>query len=100
MVSNDDALIRLAITQRRLIQFSLHGRLRVAEPHDYGVRNGVPQLLVYQVGGDSASGMLPNWRWVVLSQIVKLEVLDPMFHSRERAAPSWDRHFMSVEPER
>jgi hypothetical protein len=99
MPSNDDALIRLAMTQRRLIQFSLHGRLRVAEPHDYGVRNGVPQLLVYQIGGDSASGKLPNWRWVVLSQMLGLQVLDPMFRARPRAAPSWDRHFLSVDSE-
>jgi hypothetical protein len=77
----------------------LHGRLRIAEPHDYGVRNGVAQLLVYQIGGDSASGSLPNWRWVVLSQMLKLEVLDPMFRGRDRAAPSWDRHFLSVEAE-
>jgi hypothetical protein len=89
----------MAITQRRLIQFSLNGRLRIAEPHDYGVRNGVPQLLVYQLGGESASGRIPNWRWVVLSQMLELEVLDPMFRGREHAAPSWERHFLSVEPE-
>jgi hypothetical protein len=99
MITKDDELIRLAMTQRRLIQFSLNGRLRVAEPHDYGVRNGVPQLLVYQVAGDSRSGKLPNWRWVVLSHMLGLEVLDPMFRGRAHAEPEWDRLFLRVEPE-
>lgn len=40
--------------------------MRIAEPHDYGIRDGVAQLLVFQVGGESRSGTLPNWRWVVL----------------------------------
>jgi hypothetical protein len=99
MISKDDALIRVAMTQRRLIQFSLHGRLRVAEPHGYGVRNGVSQLLVYQVAGDSASGKLPNWRWVVVSQVQALEVLDPMFRGRPHTTPAWDRLFLTVEAE-
>ena len=40
-----DAVIRRAITERKLIQFSLDGGPRVAEPHDYGVRKGKAQLL-------------------------------------------------------
>jgi hypothetical protein len=99
MISKDDALLRMAMTQRRLIQFSLNGRLRIAEPHDYGIRNGVAQLLVFQIGGESASGGLPNWRWVTVSQMRGLEVLDPMFHRRAHAPPSWDRAFLHVEEE-
>ena len=99
MISKDDALLRVAMTQRRLIQFSLNGRLRVAEPHDYGVRNGVAQILVYQVGGESASGNLPNWRWVTVGQMRELEVLDPMFRGRAHAPPSWDRMFLRVDEE-
>ncbi len=96
MLSRDDELIWVAITQRRLIQFSLHERTRIAEPYDYGVRNGVPQLLVYQIGGESASGKLPNWRWVVLSEMSELQVLDPTFRARARNVPQWDRLFVSV----
>jgi hypothetical protein len=99
MISKDDALLRMAMTQRRLIQFSLNGRIRVAEPHDYGVRKGIAQVLVYQVAGESASGGLPNWRWVLVSQMQELEVLDPMFRGRPHAPPSWDRLFLRVDEE-
>src|SRR5947208_3520425 len=71
-----NATIRSAITHTRLLQFVLRGHVRIAEPHDYGIRNGVPQLLVYQVAGASSSGKLPNWRWVVLAQATELRVLD------------------------
>ena len=52
---NDDERIRFAIVHRRLLKFTLYGLSRVGEPHDYGIRNGAPQLLVYQVGGESQS---------------------------------------------
>ena len=44
LVSIDDRLVT-AIAERRLISFVYDGRARVAEPHDYGVRNGAVQLL-------------------------------------------------------
>src|ERR1700722_10727972 len=102
VVAKDDALIRSAIGQRRLVTFTLHGCLRVAEPHDYGIRDGVPQLLAYQVRGQSKSGKLPNWRWVVLSQASGFELLDETFPGG-RTAPSgnhnpWERLFLRVEP--
>jgi len=80
----NDATIRAAITQKRLIEFVLHGHVRIAEPHDYGIRNGVPQLLVYQIAGKSASGKLPDWRWVVLAQASGLKLLDQTFPGGER----------------
>jgi len=101
MTLKDDATIRLAILQKRLVQFLLHGRLRVAEPHDYGIRNGVPQLLVYQVAGESNSGRLPNWRWVVLAEATGMQLLDRTFRGR-RPTPTgkhspWDRLFLRVD---
>jgi hypothetical protein len=102
MDADDDATIRQAISQKRLLRFSLRGRLRVAEPHDYGIRHGVPQLLVYQVGGESASGRLPNWRWVVLSEASGFHLLEQTFPGG-RPAPSgrhsrWERLFARVGP--
>ncbi len=101
MNAEDDALIRAAIGQRRLVQFSLHGCLRIAEPHDYGIRDGVAQLLVYQVGGESKSGKLPNWRWVVLSQASGFALLGQTFPGG-RVAPSrnharWQQLFLRVK---
>jgi hypothetical protein len=97
-----DALIRHAITQRRLLRFVFKLAVRVVEPHDYGLRNGVAQLLVFQVGGQSPSGGLPNWRWVMVSQASAWELLDATFPGG-RAVPSgkhsrWDELFLRVEP--
>jgi hypothetical protein len=95
-----DALIRRAIAEKRLIRFVLSGGVRVAEPHDYGIRNGSVQLLAFQTGGASRSGGLPDWRWVDVSRASEVEVLDQTFPGR-RAAPSgkharWDRLFVRV----
>jgi hypothetical protein len=95
-----DRAIRKAITEKRLIEFSLHGLLRVAEPHDYGLRNGSDQLLVYQVGGKSRSGGLPNWRWVKVAEMSELKLLKATFEGN-REAPSgrhsaWDELYLRV----
>jgi hypothetical protein len=102
MTPDDDVRIRFAIEQRRLVQFSLQGGIRVAEPHDYGIRDGVAQLLAYQVRGASQSGRLPNWRWVILSRASGFVVLDETF-AGGRGAPSgkhstWEKLFARVAP--
>ncbi len=100
-----DRLLRRAIAERRLVRFVLHARVRIAEPHDYGIRRGCAQLLAYQVAGESESGRLPGWRWAKLAELSALEVLDETF-AGNRAAPSgkhsqWDELFVRVaEPER
>jgi hypothetical protein len=100
--SEVDLLVRTAIAERRLIRFMLNGCLRIAEPHDYGIRNGVAQLLVYQIEGQSHSGRIPEWRWVRLAVASNFEVLDRTF-AGGRPAPSgrhsqWDRIFVRVTP--
>jgi hypothetical protein len=89
-----------AIRERRLVEFELGGLRRVAEPHDYGIHAGVERLLVYQIGGESRSGRLPNWREVHVAKIESLRVLDETF-AGPRAAPSgphkkWDTLLASV----
>ena len=74
-----DAVIRMAISNKHLVEFTYHGLRRVAEPHVYGVHRGKQLLLAYQVGGASSSGGLPNWRRVDLSGISQLRVLDEHF---------------------
>jgi hypothetical protein len=95
-----DRDIRKAIKQKRLIEFSLHDLIRVGEPHDYGLRNGSVQLLVYQVGGKSHSGGLPNWRYVKVSEIPDLKLLNATFEG-DRTPPSgrhieWDELYLRV----
>ncbi len=95
-----DALIRQAITEKHLIEFQYHGHHRVAEPHVYGRNNGVLQLLVYQVRGQSSSGRLPDWRRVDLHEISGLRLLNERFPGK-RPNPSgehsrWDEYFAVV----
>ena len=47
--SSLDETIRTAIAQKRLVRIRYDGRVRVAEPHDYGIRKGVERLLGYQL---------------------------------------------------
>jgi hypothetical protein len=96
-----DSLIRSAIAQKKLVQFQLDGHTRISEPHDYGIRKGIAQVLVYQIAGASRSGRLPDWRWIDLSRATDFQILDQNFRGR-RAAPSgkhaqWDRVFVRVD---
>jgi len=103
MTPEDDAHLRFAITHRRLLRFTLRGRLRVAEPHDYGVIDGEERLLAYQVAGETSPGnKLPGWRWVPLAEACDFEVLERTFPGG-RDAPSgrhakWDRLLLRVAP--
>ena len=95
-----DFLLRTAIRNRRIITFALHDLPRRAEPHDYGIINGVTKLFFYQVGGQSKSSRPFGWRWAVVSEIEALETLDQTFNGA-RPAPSgrhvhWDVLYASV----
>jgi hypothetical protein len=48
------AKLRFAIAHKRLIGIEYGGRLRVAEPHDFGAMNGTSKVLVYQLLVDGA----------------------------------------------
>ena len=95
-----DSLLRSAIADRRLVSFTLHGRPRIGEPHDYGVAGGVPTLFFYQTGGESNSGKPAGWRNAVVGEIIDLRVLDEHF-AGARPAPTgrhktWDQLYASV----
>jgi hypothetical protein len=89
-----------AIETRHQIRFHYNGKLRISEPHDYGIQNGRARLLTYQLGGESNSGPLPAWRWFDVAKISDLEILDRPFPGN-RPAPSghhhhWDKIFLRV----
>lgn len=94
-----DILLRKSIRTKHLVRFAYEGQERVAEPHDYGIQNGIARLFCYQVGGRS-SGSLPGWRMVDVSGIKDYEILVRRF-AGNRAAPSsqhlhWDKIFVRV----
>lgn len=95
-----NALIRQAITEKKLVEFQYQGYTRIAEPHIYGRKGGVEQLLVYQVRGGSKSGRLRDWRRVDPPEVSGLHTLNETFPGR-RANPSgehssWDETFAIV----
>jgi hypothetical protein len=93
-------MLRTAIHERRIVTFTLHGLPRRAEPHDYGVINGVVKLFFYQVGGRSRSGRPVGWRWAVRSEIEQLAIEDETFSgtrpTRSGHHVHWDELFASV----
>lgn len=82
-----DDIIRTAIKNKNLIEFTYENKHRIAEPHVYGVLDGKRQLLVYQIAGQSSSGNLPNWRRMDVSKISNMRILDDRFPGR-RPYPS------------
>lgn len=100
MRASVDQQIRTAIRDLRVVSFTLRGLERRAEPHDYGVLNGVEKLFFYQIGGSSRSGPPIGWRWAVVADIENLAVLEQQFPG-VRTVPSarhtnWDVLYASV----
>ena len=82
-----DALLRFAITNKRLIRFSYSQALRVAEPHDYGLHKGVLRLLVFQVrGGSSRASSSRGWKLLDVGKVTSCTVLDETFAGSRGAA--------------
>jgi TDG/mug DNA glycosylase family protein len=95
-----DALLRAAIAGKRLVSFKLHDLPRIGEPHDYGVRNGVPTLFFWQTGGESRSGPPRGWRSASIDKVSGLRLLEERFGG-SRPAPTgrhiqWDQLFATV----
>jgi hypothetical protein len=94
-----DVSLRFAIANRRLIGFSYNSKWRIAEPHDYGVKNGITRLFVYQVRGESST-LVRGWKLLDLAKIERVEVLEETFRGT-RARPDqhhaeWDEIYARV----
>ena len=76
-----DEQLRFAIASKRLIQFRYHGSLRLAEPHDYGIQNGMAKALVYQLRGPSGVPLekVIGWRLLFVSKIEGCVALEETF---------------------
>jgi hypothetical protein len=95
-----DQLLRTAIENKRLIRFTYKGNERVAEPHDYGIQNGIVRLLCWQIGGKSGS-RIPGWRLVDIEGVENYEMLDKTFAGNREVAGRhhrWDEIFIRVAP--
>jgi predicted DNA-binding transcriptional regulator YafY len=94
-------LILTAIHEKRLLRFSYHGKPRIVEPQDYGIQKGVVHLFTYQIGGESSSSRLPDWRKFAVQSMSDVELLNQNFPG-SRSVPSqrhqeWDVLFARVD---
>jgi hypothetical protein len=97
-----DRQLRFAIANKRLIQFTYDSAVRVAEPHDYGVRDGTPRLLVYQRQKASRKDhRVRGWRCLDISRIDACTVLEESFAGTRATAGQphqrWDLLYARVD---
>ncbi len=91
-----DSQLRFAIANKRLIRFSYESAVRVAEPHDYGVRDGAPKLLAFQrEKAGRKDRHVRGWRWLDIAKVEGCTVLDAVFKGR-REAPGQQHHHWEV----
>jgi hypothetical protein len=97
--SSLDARLRFAIANRRLIQLRYNGRVRVAEPHDYGVHRGDDRLFVYQLD-DQGRADARGWRLLYVQKIESCVVLDETFRGTRNQGQrhlKWEVVYARVE---
>lgn len=103
MAISTDALIREAIAGRQLVELRYSNRVRVAEPHDYGVLNGVARLNVFQLRATAAQAGKSErgWRLLDVDKISGLRVLPDIFPgsrgSEHQKHHAWDEVFARVK---
>ena len=76
-----DEQLRFAIANRRLIEVTYGGSLRIAEPYDYGLRKNTATLVMYQLRTSGVPEGKSNrgWRLLDVSKIEALTVLSESF---------------------
>jgi hypothetical protein len=83
------AQVRAAIIHRRPIAALYRGRRRLLCPHLLGWnKNRRRQVLCYQFGGDSESGLKPagasdNWRCLAVENLSDVDLLDDLWQTAE-----------------
>jgi hypothetical protein len=91
-----DTPLRAAIAGKRLIQLRYEGKVRIAEPHDYGVQGDRERVLIYQlrVPGSTDTKGTRGWRLLDVPKIAECRVLDETFPGSRGAAEQrhheWD----------
>jgi hypothetical protein len=93
-------VIRNAIQNKEVIEFTYRGYPRVAEPHVYGIKDDKRQLIVYQTGGLASSGRIEGWRRINLEDISGLKLAGGKFAGQREPKPSdyadWDTIISTV----
>src|ERR1700736_1038050 len=94
-----DHLLHHAIENKQLLRFKYNGHVRIAEPHEYGIQNGIIRLLCWQVGGRSG-GRILGWRLIDVADIQDGQMLNRCFGGNREVSSGkhhrWDKVFIRV----
>jgi hypothetical protein len=76
-----NSLIVQAIRERRKLQFIYHGKMRLVDPHVFGVSTKNHEVILsWQTGGSSSKPHdLPNWRMFETHEIHGLQMTNINF---------------------
>jgi hypothetical protein len=89
-----DSQLRFAIANKRLIRFTYESVVRVAEPHDYGRRDGADKVLAYQrQKAWRKDEHVRGWRWLEVSKIQDCIVLEDSFSGTRETADQQHHHW-------
>ena len=97
-----DSQLRFAIANKRLLRFTYDSALRVAEPHDYGLRDGTDKVLVYQrQKGARKDSLVRGWRSLETAKMQECMVLEESFSGTRETADQrhshWDMLYARVD---
>ena len=81
-----------ALTERRAVRASYHGRERVLCPHVLGWKNGRAKVLAYQAGGTRSEGALAEhprqrWRCLFVDEVEDAVITEDRWESAENYSP-------------
>ncbi|MFH1711904.1 MAG: WYL domain-containing protein [Patescibacteria group bacterium] len=91
---NNEELLKTAIQERRFVNFHYEDKpIRKAAPHAiyYSTADHL-NLDVFQYGGYSKTGSLPDWRNFTLDKIRNVELLDENFEIANGYKPSSSKY--------
>ena len=89
-----DGQLRFAIANKRLLRVTYESAVRVVEPHDYGVRDGVTKVLAFQrQKAGRKDQRVRGWRWLELSKVEDCIVLEDSFAGTREAAGQQHHHW-------
>jgi len=97
-----DDQLKFAIANKRLIRFTYESVARIAEPHDYGLRDDAPRLLAYQrQKAGRRDQRVRGWRWLEVTKIQDCIVLEESFSGTRETADQqhhrWDVLYARVD---
>lgn len=73
-------IIQDALNNSKVLEFSYHDKLRIVQPYELGTTSkDKPALLAIQIGGESDSGNLPDWRMYDLNLISDIKIKEKKF---------------------